>query len=245
MIATSIVNLLMSLSGHLQFVQSYVSMSTPTGNAVKLGFHFLITVLQHLDHNLLQLTPVYPKALSWGLCFFIIYLLLLGNIFRKYNIQFHHYVDDTQLYFSSEPTATLPLTSISDRLSKIKVCFTHNFHKTAKRFSLFIINSVVTPSPQVNSFGAILDSTLSFTTITLLIFIFAILVAFILQLLQTVPPYLSILLSHLVDVIIILFCTAFLINLSINCCYFRIQLLVLYPEPEDLWLNNSMLSVFI
>lgn len=50
-----------------------------------------------------------------------------GSIFRKFNIKFHYFADDTQLYHSTKPFALLPPHSLISSLSDVRSWFSSNF----------------------------------------------------------------------------------------------------------------------
>ncbi len=130
------------------------------------------------NHTFHRLQLVFLKAVL-GPVLFIIYLISVGYIFRKYGISFHCYADDTQLYLSSEPNSTLLSSSLLGCLEKIKSWFSRNFlqlstDKTevlvctksnlskSNSFSLSVDKSRISSSTQVKSLGVVLNSTLSF-----------------------------------------------------------------------------------
>lgn len=99
---------------------------------------------------------------------FIIFFLLVS--FRKFNMHFHGYMDDTQLC----PINLLPPKSLTVHLQEIKPWLSSKFNKTEvlrigmkstltklNSFLVNIDNSIVFPSTQVNGLGVILNSTAS------------------------------------------------------------------------------------
>ncbi len=88
-------------------------------------YHFV-----YLNGESSHLKPVkYGVPQGSVLCplLFLIYMLPLGNIVRKYRISFHCYADDTQLYISTRPDETSKLSKLTEFVKNFKDWMTNNF----------------------------------------------------------------------------------------------------------------------
>ncbi len=106
-------------------------------------------------------------------------MLALGNIIRKYGINFHCYADDTQLYISTRPDETSKLSKLTECVKNVKDWMTNNFlllnfDKTEilligpKNSTQYLLDHIVqldkcpVPSSTVRNLGVVLDSNFSF-----------------------------------------------------------------------------------
>uniref|UniRef100_A0A667WJC6 Reverse transcriptase domain-containing protein n=1 Tax=Myripristis murdjan TaxID=586833 RepID=A0A667WJC6_9TELE len=83
-----------------------------------------------------------PQGSILGPLLFTIYMLPLGHILRRHNINFHCYADDTQLYVPLKPGST-DASSILSCLSEVKTWMYNNFLQLNDSKSEMII---ITPS---------------------------------------------------------------------------------------------------
>ncbi|KAK5933558.1 hypothetical protein CgunFtcFv8_014029 [Champsocephalus gunnari] len=118
---------------HLRWLQSYLSDRS----------HF-ISLNNHSSAKA-PVTQGVPQGSVLGPLLFIIYILPLGQILRQYNLDFHCYADDTQIYLS---TKSPPLTHIESCLTAIKSWMQHNFLKlNSNKTELLLIGSKSTQKP--------------------------------------------------------------------------------------------------
>ncbi|CAJ1061240.1 RNA-directed DNA polymerase from mobile element jockey [Xyrichtys novacula] len=68
-----------------------------------------------------------PQGSLLGPILFSLYLLPLGSIIRKYNLSFHSYADDLQLYLPMRPNENSALSHLLDCITEVKQWLALNF----------------------------------------------------------------------------------------------------------------------
>ena len=115
-----------------------------------------------------------------GPVLFTIYLLPLGDILRKFGVQFHCYADDTQLYIPFSQNNNSCLGSIEECASEIQIWMKFNFSNSMqKKTEMIILSSpyfakawthdmiinlnreLIHPIKAARNLGAIFDSTVN------------------------------------------------------------------------------------
>ena len=129
-----------------------------------------------MSYGLPQGSIVGPRA-------FTIYTIPIGRIIKRYNLSYHMYADDIQIYVSFDPndpdSILAALTSLTNCINEIKSWMTHNMLKlnndkteffiaTSPHFKrlmapvqLQIGNETILPSSSVRNLGIVFDDTMS------------------------------------------------------------------------------------
>ena len=91
--------------------------------------HTQHAAIKNVQSSMTKLKCGVPQGSVLGPVLFTTYLLPLGDIFRKFGVQFHCYADDTQLYIPFSQNDNSCLGSIEECLSEIQNWMKANFLK--------------------------------------------------------------------------------------------------------------------
>ena len=86
-------------------LENWVGLSGPVLNWIRTYLtdrEYFVSVGEHRSKNV-KLTCGVPQGSVLGPLFFLLYMLPLGAIFRKHDIDYHAFADDNQNYFTVEP----------------------------------------------------------------------------------------------------------------------------------------------
>ena len=156
-----------------------------SGNSLKWFKSYLTQRFQSISINgthsdLLELIFGVPQGSVLGPLLFTIYTLPLGDILRKYNMGFHLYADDTQIYLSCEVNnLDIATSKIEACIREVKSWMSANFLrlnddkteimllgskssvKKIGTISLCIGQNIIKSSSHAKNIGAIIDNTMN------------------------------------------------------------------------------------
>uniref|UniRef100_A0A669B2I4 Reverse transcriptase domain-containing protein n=1 Tax=Oreochromis niloticus TaxID=8128 RepID=A0A669B2I4_ORENI len=131
---------------------------------------FSVAMGQHSSAS----APIYcgvPQGSVLGPALFSLYMLPLGLIFRKYNISFHCYADDIQIYSPLKSDVSASLQPLFNCLHEVKIWLSHNFLTLNENKTEIIVFGSHTPLDQLTNALGPLASHLSPTVRNLGVFL--------------------------------------------------------------------------
>lgn len=105
-----------------------------------------------------QNPPRSPVASLLGPILFIIYMLPIGLLIRKHGIQFHCYIDDTQIYIKTTPDSLSSINTLTSCLDDIKAWMSNRSEMANRQYFIIVkeddpLNSIFGPQQEPVNFN--------------------------------------------------------------------------------------------
>uniref|UniRef100_A0A8B9R776 Reverse transcriptase domain-containing protein n=1 Tax=Astyanax mexicanus TaxID=7994 RepID=A0A8B9R776_ASTMX len=152
-----------------------------TGTALSWFKSYLTDRYQFVSSSFTRVRYGIPQGSILGPLLFTLYMLPLGKVIRKHDINFHCYADDTQLFISAKPDDKVRIKEVKVCVKDVKLLMWHNFlllnsdktevlplgpKATRNKLSDLMLNladfSVTPGSAAKKNLGVIIDSDLAF-----------------------------------------------------------------------------------
>ena len=162
-------------------LENWVGLTGPVLNWFRTyltGREYFVALGDHSSKNI-SMTCGVPQGSILGPLLFSLYMLPLGSVIRRHNIDYHSYADDTQLYISVTPNNYSSIDCLVNCISDINVWMSQNFlqlnqDKTEvlvigeknerEKLTAHLKTQALNTKHQARNLGVILDSDLNFET---------------------------------------------------------------------------------
>ena len=162
-------------------LENWVGLAGPVLNWFRTyltGREYFVALGDHNSKNI-SMTCGVPQGSILGPLLFSLYMLPLGSVIRRHNIDYHSYADDTQLYISVTPNNYSSIDCLLNCISDINVWMSQNFlqlnqNKTEviiigdkaerEKLSAHLKTLALNTKHQARNLGVIFDADLNFET---------------------------------------------------------------------------------